>query len=477
MAKANLVRISNLSFSYFESEPLIEGLSLVLSAGQRIALTGPNGCGKSTLLRLIVGQLQAREGAVVRESRVSVLSQDASGEHPNLSGGESRWRSFEAAFQSQADFLLLDEPTNDLDEESKMEFFQKLANFSGAALIVSHDPQVLDSVDEIWELKKGRLQKHPPGYLAYVERIEGEERRLVEQIASLERDKRDRESQARLVTERQEKRAQRGKLAGIRSNLPKIVRGHKKRKAEATLAKLNDVHSKRLQASEAELESARRRLRQISVFKWDTSVSKPPHSKRLISVLDLKMRGFQTPLSFEVLGPKRVHLAGRNGSGKSTLLRALSGDTAALSRVSGSLSVGVPFHLFDQKLSQFSSPLPLWEWFHARISRQISEARQILGRLGFEQEEQERPVLGLSGGEKVRLELAAAVYAREVPQLLLLDEPTNHLDLESRRILVEFLKSYEGALLLVSHDQRFLQSLSFDMRIDLDELVCLSSAE
>jgi ATPase subunit of ABC transporter with duplicated ATPase domains len=470
MTRAPLVRISNLSFSYFEAEPLIEALSLVLTAGQRVALSGPNGCGKSTLLRLIAGQLQAAEGSLILESEVAVLSQDASREHLGLSGGESRWCSLETAFESKADVLLLDEPTNDLDEVSKNRFIEELEAFRGAALIVSHDPVVLDLVHEIWELRGGRIQRHPPGYLAYFERIEAEERSLLAKISSLETEKRKRESQARLSTERQEKRTRRGKSAGIRSNLPKIVRGQKKQQAEQTLAKLKDVHDKLVALSETELEESRRRLRQISVFEWNSSATRPPNSKRLIAVDGLMMRGFRKPLSFEVLGPKRIHLAGKNGSGKSTLLQALAGERAALSRVSGKLDVAVAFHLFDQKLSQFTSSLPLWEWFHLRISKHVSESRQILGSLGFEQEEQGRPVSGLSGGEKVRLELASAVYARQEPQLLLLDEPTNHLDLESRKILLEFLQTYEGALVLVSHDRRFLERLSFDLRIDLDEL-------
>jgi len=175
-------------------------------------------------------------------------------------------------------------------------------------------------------------------------------------------------------------------------------------------------------------------------------------------------------LELELRGPRRLHLRGRNGSGKTTLLAAIAGDQEARRRFGGEIVVNAPVCLFDQRLARFCSAQPLWDWFRERLLTDTAAARTLLGRLGFEQEEQLRPVGCLSGGERVRLELALALSRAEPPQLLLLDEPTNHLDLESRRILTEFLRGYPGALIVVSHDERFVETLRIDEAIELSAL-------
>jgi ATPase subunit of ABC transporter with duplicated ATPase domains len=107
-------------------------------------------------------------------------------------------------------------------------------------------------------------------------------------------------------------------------------------------------------------------------------------------------------------------------------------------------------------------------WFQNATGLEQSLARSLLGRLGFEQDDQLRPVSVLSGGERVRLEIALALNVAAPPQMLLLDEPTNHLDLESRRILQSFVEGFEGGLVVVSHDEAFVSSLDFDAILDLD---------
>lgn len=458
-----------ISFSYSEAA-LLRDVSFTLHSGQKVALVGPNGSGKTSLLRILAGALEAT-GQVQTSSSFVFVQQHA--RNSGVSGGEARFLELRQAFNVGAALLFLDEPTNDLDRAARTWFLQSLARFPGAAIIVSHDPMVLDAVDDIYEIKNGTLVKHPPGFENFVERVATEETALQERIANIAGTLKARERKAREVVERQEKRASRGEKQGRKANLPQILRGMKKRQAQNTLARMKTVHADRSAGEREELNLAKQRLRDVKDFIWDGSSTEPPASKRVCEVRDFALLSETDPrsptrtLSFVLSGPMRVHLQGANGSGKSTLMRALSGDGDARSRCRGDFFLGVPHSLFDQRLAQFHSSEPLWRWIQPRLEMDVGETRSILGRLGFSQDEQQKPVHQLSGGEKMRLELCLCVNAKQTPQLLLLDEPTNHLDLHGRRILENFLNRFKGALIVSSHDSHFLNSLHFDYVVDL----------
>ncbi|MBL8018121.1 MAG: ABC-F family ATP-binding cassette domain-containing protein [Leptospirales bacterium] len=460
-----------ISFSYSETA-LLRDVSFTLHLGQKAALVGPNGSGKTSLLRILAGALEAT-GQVQTSSSFAFVQQHS--QNSGVSGGEARLAALREAFNSPTTLLLLDEPTNDLDEAARTWFLHSLMQFSGAALIVSHDPSVLNAVDAIYEIKHGTLIKHPPGFESFVDRVATEETSLQEQISNITSALKARERKARAVIERQEKRASRGERHGRKANLPQILRGMKKRQAQNTLARLKTVQTDRTAGEREELILARQRLRDANDFIWDGSFTRPPASKRVCEVRDFvlltetetSLRSSPRPVSFVLSGPMRVHLRGANGSGKSTLMRTLSGDGDARRRCSGDFFLGVRHSLMDQQLAQFQSSETLWSWMQPRLEQDVGSTRSILGRLGFTQDEQQRPVNQLSGGEKMRIELCLCLHRNHSPQLLLLDEPTNHLDLQSRRILGNFLSQFEGALIVSSHDIHFLNSLHFDFVVDL----------
>lgn len=463
-----LLKADHLSFSFASKEPIFSDLHLTLT-NQKVALVGPNGSGKTTLLRILSGAVAPEEGRVSGSEHTVLIEQHISTLGTPLSGGEARLTALRDAFLSHGKILLIDEPSNDLDSDARDWLRQRIIAWKSPLLLVSHDPMILDLVDEIWELQHGKLIKHPPGFSAFVDRLNDEETRLRNELDSMRSQSKKTEAHAREVVEAQHKRMAQGKKDGIKSNLPKIIRGALKRQAEQTFAKVKAVHDDRVDQTRKRVEEIQARLRSMSMFAWDASVTRPPVGKTLIKMADVRLEKFAIPLNFQMIGPRRIHLAGKNGSGKSTLLRALAQDPDALSRLSGQLSVMTPFVLFDQTLSQFTESARLCDWFQQKTNLEVSVARTILGRLGFDQEEQLRPVAGLSGGEKVRLEIALAIHQKESPQVLLLDEPTNHLDLESRKILLEFIENFAGGMVLVSHDESLIKSLEFDEKINLDD--------
>lgn len=458
----------SLSFSFSSEQQLISDLHLSLRPGAKIALTGPNGSGKTTLLRLLAGKCDPDDGTILGSSKTELLEQHLLAGGSAASGGELRIAALRRVLTSGVAVILLDEPTNDLDKDAREWLKQAVSESASSIVLASHDPMILDLVEEIWELKQGRIVKHPPGFHAYIKRLDEEEARLRLELDSLRSEARRMRTHAKEIVEAQKKRMSRGRKAAVRENMPKVIRGARERQAQVTLARVTAVQEDRAERVRIQMLRAQQRLRNLSVFEWDSSATLPPATRLLIRIKDAILPGFRRQLNFEMRGPKRVHLKGRNGSGKSTLLRALCGDPDAKARCEGQFHLAAPFQIFDQGLSQYTSTSPLWKWFLEKTRLDVSMARTILGRLGFEQREQLRPVCALSGGERVRLEIALALHAHEPPQVLLLDEPSNHLDLESRRILQHFLAAFKGGMVVVTHDAALLASIKFDEVIDLE---------
>lgn len=390
----------------------------------------------------------------------------------SMSGGEVVTLGLAAQLLKRPDVLLLDEPTNNLDAEARQRLYEALDGFAGALLIVSHDRMLLDRVDRIAELYHGQMIVHGGTFSEYSAALEAAQRSAEDEIRNagqqLKREKRQ-------MQEARERAARRSGAAARRfadGGIPKIIAGGLKRKAQESAARSDDVHAKRIGAARERLDDAERALRDDDALVLDLPDTAVPAGRTVVAARGIRMTVdgrelfADNGIDVDVLGPERIALTGRNGAGKSTLLRVLSGE-AAPSRGDVTRADGRIAYL-SQRLDLLDDDLSVAENLVA-FAPTLSHTRRmhLLAQFLFRGDRIHLPVSALSGGERLRATLACVLFAEPAPQLLLLDEPTNNLDLVSIAQLESALNAYRGALVVVSHDERFLEAIGVDRRLRL----------
>ncbi|WP_010324331.1 ATP-binding cassette domain-containing protein [Marinobacterium stanieri] len=497
-----LVKLEGVSVS-FSAAPLLDGVDFQIDPGERIALVGLNGAGKSTLMKVVNGQVHADHGSVwqdpairvaqlpqmlpaaderlvydvvaeglaeVRELREAFealshktdaaslqkmerlqlrlealdgwhleqrvqtvldrLGLDADTRMSELSGGWRRRAALGAALVQRPDLLLLDEPTNHLDIETIEWLEQVMLDYRGAILFVSHDRDLVEHLaTRIVELDRGNLTSFPGSYTQYLELkqklLEDEERQNAEFDKKLAQEERW------------------------------IRQGIKARRTrnEGRVRALKQMRQERSQ----------RRERQGTA---NISLDEAQRSGKLVAELKhVNMQYAGKPLlqdfSMTVQRGDRIGLIGANGSGKSTLLRIILGQ---LEPDAGEVKLGTKMDVayFDQLRGQLDPEKSVIDNVSGgRESVDINgRQRHIISYLQdflFSPERARTPVKALSGGECNRL-LLARLFSQPA-NVLVLDEPTNDLDIETLELLEEILLAFEGTILLVSHDRRFLDNV------------------
>ncbi|HZT86076.1 MAG TPA: ABC-F family ATP-binding cassette domain-containing protein [Gaiellaceae bacterium] len=428
----------------YGAEVVLADVSLVVPPRARIGLVGPNGAGKSTLLRLLAGLDEPDSGRVRRTPpslAVGYLAQERAG-GGTRSGGQEARAALAELLREDLDVLLLDEPTNDLDFAGLAWLERSLAAHPGSLVVVSHDRAFLDrTVTKVVELdgwtrgareyaggwsdyeaERSRLRERETqrweGYVAERGRIEEQQRRMAEW-------------------------ERRGYGQGRKKKKSKDV----KRTYGAKLARLEQVAK--------------------PYEPWELRLSLEPVARSGDVVLRLERAVLERgdfrlgPLDLELRWGDRLAVAGPNGSGKSTLLEALLGriPLASGSRV---LGPGVVVGELEQDRAALSGGAPL-----LRIFSELDEetARTLLAKFGLGADDVPRPAASLSPGERTRAGLAL-LTARGV-NCLVLDEPTNHLDVEAIEELERALAAYEGTVVLVTHDRRFLDAFAASRTVEL----------
>ncbi|AQS66479.1 ABC-F family ATP-binding cassette domain-containing protein [Streptomyces pactum] len=512
------ITCTSLTFAWPDGTSVFRGLDTAFGPG-RTGLVGVNGSGKSTLLKLIAGQLAPADGTVRVAGEVGYLPQnvtldtalrvdealgiaarraalhaieagDVAEEHfetvgddwdveeralatlgelglghvgldrtvGELSGGESVLLRLAALLLRRPGVLLLDEPTNNLDLYARGRLYAAVASWPGVLVVVSHDRELLDLVDQIADLRSGGITWYGGNFSAYEEALAVEQEAAERMVRVAESDLR---RQKRELADAQVKLARRkryGQKMFEQKREPKIVMGARKRAAQESAGKHRIMHEEKLAEARERLDDAAEAVRDDDEIRVDLPYTAVPPGRSVLTLRDLELAyGARVEHGFDLHGPERIALIGRNGAGKTTLLRTIAGE---LEPVAGEATAHVPLRFLPQRLDVLDGELSVAE----NVARFAPGAtnnriRARLARFLFRGARADQKAATLSGGERFRAALAALMLAEPAPQLLMLDEPTNNLDMASVRQLTTALESYEGALIVASHDLPFLESL------------------
>lgn len=358
---------------------------------------------------------------------------------------------------SRFDIVLLDEPTNDLDLDGLARLEQFVGDLRGGVVLVSHDREFLSrSVTRILELDvaQNTTTVFGGGYDSYLEEREVARRYRREQYEEFAKNKADLVARARMQRE--------WSSQGVRNAMRKTPDNDKIRRRAATESSEKQAQKVR------QMESRVARLEEVveprEEWTLQFSIGSAPRSSSVVATLDnavVRHGEFALgPVSLQVDAGERIDIVGPNGAGKSTLLRLLLGRQQP-DAVRASLGANVAIGEIDQARADFTGRARLIDRFEQRVpSWSTADVRTLLAKFGLAADHVERAVDDLSPGERTRAGLAL-LQARGT-NVLVLDEPTNHLDLPAIEQLEQALDTYDGALLLVTHDRRMLQIVRLD---------------
>ncbi|MFI7319551.1 ribosomal protection-like ABC-F family protein [Streptomyces venezuelae] len=389
-----------------------------------------------------------------------------------LSGGQIVSLGLAAQLLRRPDVLLLDEPTNNLDLEARHKLYAVLENFTGCLLLVSHDRPLLDRMERIAELGGDELRFYGGNFSAYEDAVRAEQEVAEKNVRNAEQELKREKREAQQARERADRRQSNAARNLKSAGLPRIFAGNMKRGAQESAGRAGQMHATRVSEAKARLDEAGRALRDEQRITLELPDTRVPAGRNLFLGEGMQVRHAGRAVFAEggvdltIRGPERIALTGPNGAGKTTLLRLVTGDLVPdegeIKRNDGRIAY------LSQRLDLLDPERTVAENFAASApERPEAERMNLLARFLFRGQRAHLPVGVLSGGERLRATLACVLCAEPAPQLLLLDEPTNNLDLVSAGQLESALDSYQGAFVVISHDERFLAEIGVNRRLRL----------
>ncbi len=450
----------------FSEKPLLEDVTLNISDGDKIGLVGVNGSGKSTLLRIIAGDLEEEGGEILRsnELRIGYLPQnpnfdpdktvieqaksyisdnieeyrimtlltklhmdDFDQKMGKLSGGQRKRVAMAAVMCDDTNLLILDEPTNHMDNDVIEWLEEQLEDYKGAIFMITHDRYFLERVtNHICEIEKGRLVSYEGNYEAY---LTAKEERL----------------QMAMGNERKRANLYRKELRWIRWTAPARTT-----KSKSRVQRFEEIKAAKETFDDPHLDIAARTSRLGKKIIEINGITKSYDGIKYIN-----------DFSYNLLRNDRIGIVGNNGCGKTTLLKIIMGLEEP---DSGTISIGetVKIGYFSQHSEEMDPNVRVIKYIE-NIARNIRtdegyfSASQMLEKFLFPTFMHSVKIEKLSGGEKRRLYLLSILI--QAPNVLILDEPTNDLDIDTLTVLEDYLDTFQGAVLIVSHDRYFLDRL------------------
>ncbi len=449
-----IIECRNLSKEY-GNKKVLDNINLIIECGEKIGIVGCNGAGKSTLAHILSGKIDCTEGKVITNGNIGYMEQeDYEKEQSTLSGGEKTRKKLKRIFYGGYNVLVLDEPTNHLDYKGVEWLIKKINNFKGTAIIISHDRYFLDkTVKKIIEIEDSKAVIFNGNYTFY----RNTKKELYKNNLHLYMEQ---EKMKEKINEQINKLGNWSDKAHKESAAKAIETGNKFGGKEH-----NRVKAKRMDKA---IKSRIKRLQRIEVG----GLKKPKEEKSIffevnefnkggsviIRAADIR-KSFDGKLlfhksSFCVKNGEKIGVYGVNGCGKTTLIKALLNKGITLEGtlyMNSSIKIGY----ISQEFDEFNSNLNILEFLQIKSLKEMAEMRTKLSLLGFEGEELKKPVNVLSSGEKMKLKILSMI--KNECGILIFDEPTNHIDLHVREQLEEVMKSYNGTIILATHD-RYMMS-------------------
>ena len=470
----NIINVENITKSY-TGRKLFSKASFYVQEKEKIGIIGINGTGKSTLLKIIAGCEEAEEGTVTTANHIVInyLSQnpdyddnssvidhvlnqlisseldeqhrwslesdakallnklgiiDINQKMGELSGGQRKRIALVATVLKPCDVLILDEPTNHLDYDMVEWLEDYLKKWRGAIIMVTHDRYFLDSVcNRIVEIDKGSIYSYDTNYTGFLER--------------------------KAAREDSEWASERKRQSILRKEIEWMQRGARARstKQKAHIQRYEALRDRKGPAQDSRLE-----LSSISSRLGRTTIELKNISKAYDSIECVR------DFSYIFLKNDRIGFVGKNGSGKTTLMKMIVGE---IHPDAGEIEVGqtVKIGYYSQEIEFESDEQRVIDYVkdtaeYVRTADGLVSASAMLERFLFTAEQQYSPIGKLSGGEKRRLNLLKVLM--EAPNVLVMDEPTNDLDTQTMTILEDYLDTYEGIVITVSHDRYFLDRIA-----------------
>lgn len=390
----------------------------------------------------------------------------------NLSGGE-KTKVFLAGIQiNQPEIILMDEPTNHMDLKGRKLLYDLIEKTDAAVVMVSHDRALLNLADTIFELSSQGIDTYGGNYDFYAEQKAIEQEALQNDIHAKERALKKAKEKERETLERKQKLDARGKQKQEKSGVARIMMNTLRNNAEKNTSKLKNIHAEKISGISGDLRNLRTSVKNADQMKVIFNDSNLHSGKILITAEEINYQYtsenlWKESLNLEILSGDRISVKGSNGSGKTTLIKLLMEN---LQPTTGKIIRSDFTTLYiDQEYSMINKEISVEDFVQQFNEGALpeSEVKTILSRFLFRKETWDKKCGALSGGERLRLLLCGLSVSNTTPDMIILDEPTNNLDLQNVEILTESVKDYHGTLIVISHDEIFLEEIGIEKEITL----------
>lgn len=446
--------------------------------GERIGIVGANGAGKTTFLDIIAGRNMPDEGSVKQYGEMSYIKQlelEADSEVDSrmakefglrfdsldtASGGEKTRFKIASSLSENSSILLADEPTSNLDIQGIELLEQKLAEYKGLLLIVSHDRELLDKLcSKIIEIEGGEIKQYSGSYSQY--RLQ-KDMELEREQFEYEQYISDKKALEEAINEKKSRVASMRKTPSRMGNSEARLHKMGNQKGKANLNRAIKAMETRISKLEEKEKPKEQQYAKIDIREGDKPVSRVLISGRGITKAFGSKKLFRAA-DFEVLNGSKTALIGGNGTGKSTLLKMIIEGEESIK-----LANGVKLGYFSQGTDILEDDSTILENVMKESVHPEHFARTMLARLLFKKDEVYKMAGQLSGGERVRV-CFARIFCSDA-NIIVLDEPTNYLDIYSMEAVENALRLYEGTLFFVSHDRKLIGSIA-------DRIICIEDCK